>query len=81
MQGLKRRLGEAEERFIILLKGFTREGLKRFGQLVTRLSEQQLLFFHVLDGFGGLSLRDGTGSHGFGEIAAKAIEFRAVRDQ
>jgi hypothetical protein len=47
---------------------------------VTRLSEQQLLFFHVLDGFGGSSLRDCTGSHGFGEIAAKAIEFRAVRD-
>ena len=39
MQGLKRRLGEAEECFIVLLERFTREGLKRFGQLVTRLSE------------------------------------------
>ncbi len=39
MQGLKRRLGEAEERFVVLLERFARECLERVGQLVTRLCE------------------------------------------
>jgi hypothetical protein len=52
--------------------------LKGFRQVVTRLGEQQLLFFHTFDGFGGLRFRDGTGSRGFGKIAAKPVTLRTV---
>src|SRR5512145_3102267 len=78
VQSLKRRPGETEERFVVLLQRLSREGLKRFGQFATRLGEQQLLFFHMFDGFGDLRLSDGTGSRRFGEIAAKSLKLRTV---
>jgi hypothetical protein len=55
--------------------------LKRFGQFATRLGEQQLLFFHMFDGFGDLRLSDGTGSRRFGEIAAKSLKLRTVHNR
>jgi len=75
---VKRRLGETEECFVVLLERFARERLERGGQVMSRLGEQQLLFFDVFDGIGGLGFRNGTRSHSFGKIVAKVIEFRVI---